>query len=59
MKKYRIVIVEKKAFYVEVEAKSKEHARGLAKDYYDKGNYANVEKRLQEPKIINRGMENV
>ena len=56
MKKYLIAIVEKKAFSVEVEAKSKEHARGLAKDYYDQNKYADVEKRHQEPKIIYRGI---
>ena len=59
MKKYLIAIQERKAFYVEVEAKSKAHARGLAKDYYNQKLYENFEKRLQEPKVIYRGMVNV
>lgn len=56
LKKYLIAIQERKAYLVEIEAKSKEHARGLAKDYFEQNKYENVEKRKQEPRIICRGM---
>ena len=58
MKKFYITIVEKKAFGVYIEAKNVANARGLAKEYCEKGNYENVEKRIQEPKIIYRHILN-
>jgi hypothetical protein len=56
MKKYSIDVVEKRYFRIEIEAKNSTNAKLLVKDYYDMGNYNQIEKRLQEPKIVYRGM---